>query len=159
MRLETLFLKVPVIKQAIKLYKHIFYNRELKKYEKHYINEYETQDCKHIWGIKSWDDLSSNDCNIHTMNDFDITYHKDTDDYSISIETIYTFRNEDDEKEYIRDILDQFTKWMKENGYSTENELNLYEVFTESNNINTHFKSIEDCYTYFKMLVNGYCSL
>lgn len=157
--ISNLLWTIPVIKQINKLFRNFYSKIESRKYEKAYIDENETTTLKHIWGIKSYDDLSKNDCCLYTMNDFDLTYHKDTDDYSMGIETVCFFEKEDGDKKYIMNILEQFTKWMNENGYSTNNKLNLFEVFTESNSINTHFKTIEECYTYFKLLVNGYCSL
>ena len=48
---------------------------------------------------------------------------------------------------------------MEQNNYDTSKELDVYEVFTEGININTHFQSIEDAYAAFKMLVNGFCLL
>jgi hypothetical protein len=152
--------KLPVIKQIYKLISNIYYDIETKRYEKDYINEYEIGDMKHIWGLKSYDDLSSSSgANIHTMNDIELLYHKDTEDYSISIETIYMFELKDGDIKYLKCLLDNFTKWMDEHGYRTDSRVNLYEVFTYGNNINTHFKTIEECYANFKMLVNGYCSL
>jgi hypothetical protein len=150
---------IPIIKQLNKLFHNIYWNIRSRKYEKEYINEYETTKFKHIWGIKSWDDLSGKECNMNTMNNFDITYHKETDDYTLGVETIYMFKEENGDKDYIKDILNRFTQWMIDNGYDTNKKLNLYQVFTDGTNINSHFKSIEGCYTYFKLLANGYCSL
>jgi hypothetical protein len=48
---------------------------------------------------------------------------------------------------------------MIKNNYDTTKEFELFEVFTNGININTHFDSIEECYAAFKMFVNGFCSL
>ena len=141
-----------------KLYYKIKFSIEAKNFEKDYISEYETQSLKHIWGIKSGDDLSGKDCNLYTMNDFDITYHKDTNDYTFGIETIYSFNTDDGEKEYLQNVLNAFTEWMKNSGYNVNRKFLLHDVFN-GNNIVAHFKSIEECYANFKMLVKGYCSL
>jgi hypothetical protein len=156
--ISNLSWKIPIIKEIHELLYNIYWHIQSKKYEKDYIDENETTTLKHIWGIKSGDDLTKNNCCLYTMNDFDITYNKDTDDYSMSVETIYIFEKEDADKQYIKEILKRFTEWMISNNYDTNKKLELYEVFTEGNNINTNFKTIEDCYTYFKLLVNGYCS-
>lgn len=157
--LHGVIFKLPVIKQIYNVFYNISWHIQSRKYEKDYISENETQSLKHVWGIKSYDDLSGHCCNLFTMNDFDLTYHKETEDYSISIETIYVFKKEDGEKIYMQSILDSFTKWMDEQEYKTDYKFDLYKVFTYGNNINTHFKTIEECYANFKMLVNGYCGM
>ena len=52
---------------------------------------------------------------------------------------------------------------MKEQGYDTNSTLNsygdMYEIFTNGININTHFDTIKDAYRTFKLLVNGYLTL
>jgi hypothetical protein len=155
---SNLLWTIPIINQINSLYHKISWNFEAKKYEKDSINEYETKSTKHIWGIKSWDDLTGSDCNLYTMNDIDLIYCKDTDDYVISIETIYDFRSENGDKKYLQEILGAFTQWMNNNGYQTNHNLLLHEIFTKGYNINTHFKTIEECYANFKLLVNGYCN-
>jgi hypothetical protein len=110
-----------------------------------------------IWGIKSCDDLTSQEANLHTMNDIDVIYDKERNKYNISIETIYQFSNsKDGEKQYIQSLLDKFTEWMNEKKYNTNVHLYLHEVFTY--NIQDGFDSIEDLYTYFKLLVAGFIS-
>ena len=73
------------------------------------------------------------------------------------------FDSKEAEKEYFKDLLDKFTKWMKEQGYNTNSTLNpygdMYEIFTSGININTKFDTIEDAYRIFKLLVNGYLTL
>ena len=118
---------------------------------------------KFIWGLKSYDDLSSCDANLETMNDIDLIYIKDEKRYILGVETIYMFNSKEAEKEYFKDLLDKFTKWMKEQGYNTNSSLNpygdMYEIFSGGININTHFDTIEDAYRTFKLLVNGYLTL
>ena len=113
---------------------------------------------RHIWGIKSYDDLSGAECNLYTMNDLDILYYDETDDYGLSIETVYEFK-EQAERRYLNRLLEQFTEWMISQGYSTENKLWMYGVFTRGYNATNRFKTIEELYATFKMLVIGYCSL
>lgn len=134
-----------------------------KRAEKFYddFNEDGTENStmKHIWGVRSCCDLSSAPCGLLSMNDFDITYLKDENKYVIGVETALFFDDENGEYNYTRFLLDKFTDFMEQNGYDTTREFELYEVFTDGININTHFNSIEDCYAAFKMLVNGFCSL
>lgn len=122
-----------------------------------YINEYETENMKFIWGIKSWDDLSSCDACLFSMNDIDLIYLKDEKKYILGIETIFEFEKEEYKLGYLESCLDAFTKFMVENGYNTEVKPHWWDVFM--NGMNTHFDSIEECYGMFKLLVNGYCKL
>lgn len=135
----------------------IIFNRQTKGYPD---PNREDSKMKHIWGIKSWDDLTSSDCGIHTMNDFDITYLKKENKYVIGIETIYSFEDgRDGEKQYIKNILDRFTEWMESTGYNTTNSFDISDVFTYGirplNNIIT-FDTIEEAYRTFKFYANGF---
>jgi len=112
---------------------------------------------EHIWGLKSWDDLSPSECNFHTMNDIDITYNKKDKYYFMSIETIYMFdKGSHGEKDYIKALFDKLTEWMVSKGYDISQEVGIYEVFTEGNNIRTHYDTLEELYANFKFLVNGF---
>lgn len=136
---------------------------EWEKTEKFYddFNEDGTENStmKHIWGIKSYDDLSPAKCGLMTMNDIDLTYLKNENKYVLSVETAYLFNTIQAEYIYMKTLLSNFTKFMIENNYDTTKEFKLFEVFTNGININTHFDSIEECYAAFKMFVNGFCSL
>lgn len=137
---------------------------EYKRTEKYYseFNEDKTEnnDIKFIWGIKSYYDLSDSKPNLFTMNDFEILYFKGENKYAISVETMISFDDNSDEKEYLENILNRFTKWMVDNGYDINSTLNpygdMYSMFTEGYNINTHFDTIEDAYRVFNILVKGY---
>ena len=119
----------------------------------------ETQNMKFIWGVKSWDDLSSaKSANLYTMNDIDLIYLKDEKKYILGIETMFMFKEEKHKLNYLTGCLKAFTEFMKDNGYNTEIKPFWMDVFSYGWNINTHFDSIEDCYAMFKLLVNGYCS-
>ena len=97
------------------------------------------------------------------LNDIDLIYLKDEKKYILSVETAYMFNSKEAGKEYFKDLLNKFTKWMKERGYNTNSTLNpyddMYEIFSGGININTHFDTIEDAYRTFKLLVNGYLTL
>lgn len=116
----------------------------------------ENEEMKHIWGIKSYMDLSNAPCGLLTMNNFDITYLKKENKYILGVETMIHFEKRDGCKSYILFILDKFTEWMKENNYDTNKELCMYEVFTEGLNINSEFDDIETAYATFKLLAKGF---
>ena len=118
---------------------------------------YDTDGMKHIWGIKSYDDLSgSSEATLWTMNDFDITYLEDEKKYTLSVETIYEFSEKNGDKSYINRILSNFTSWMIDNGYNTNYKVSLYDLFTEGLNITSHFDSIEQAYAVFKVIANAF---
>ena len=111
----------------------------------------ENNNYKFIFGVISYDDLSSNKPNLLTMNDLDIIYDKKNKTYSWSIEYIYDFKNYDGRKQYLANLLKVFTRFMIENGYDINGDYS-YGLFT---NI-TQFDTLEECYANFKYCVNGY---
>jgi hypothetical protein len=151
-------IKLQVIKQIYNLisdYKYLKMNKYYEKMDKKY-GDYaiEDDDCKFIWGIQSWDDLSGSDCNMMTMNDIDITYNKKNQTYSLGIETAYTFNDKNAECEYLNDCLDAFTKYMDKNNL---NKNEPYMLFMSNPCIDMTAKTIEELYTYFNIFVKGYC--
>ena len=145
-----------------------FIDKHEEKITKEYYDDYnedftENSSMKFILGLKSYDDLSSCDANLETMNDIDLIYLKNEKKYILGVETVYMFNSKETEKAYFKDLLDKFTKWMKEQGYDTNSTLNpygdMYEIFTSGININSEFDTIEDAYRTFKLLVNGYLTL
>lgn len=149
-------IKLPVIKQIYDICYNYKLRKETAKFEDDYISDYETKDMKWVWGLKAGDDLCLPDACLYTMNDIDIIYLKDESKYTVGIETMYIFDNKQAEYNYMNDLLDKFTQFMKQNGYDTNQEFALYEVFTNGININTHFDSLEECYAAFKMIVKGF---
>ena len=112
----------------------------------------ENEDMKYIFGVISYDDLTSNNRpNLLTMNDLDIIFDKHNKTYSWSVEYIYSFPNRDGKKKYLKRLLKCFTKFMKEHNYDTE----LDGFHTMFANV-TEFDTIEECYANFKYCVNGY---
>ena len=123
----------------------------------------ENKEMKFIWGLIACDDFSASKPNLFTMNDIDLIYLKDEKKYILEIETIYYFNSKQDKKKYLQYLLDKFTDWMIDNGYSADSHLTPYgdfiELFSEGININTHFDTIEDAYRTFNILVNGYLTI
>ena len=106
---------------------------------------------RYIFGVISYDDLTSNKPNLLTMNDLDVIYNKHNRTYSWSVEYIYAFPNIEGKKKYLKRLLKCFTKFMKEHNYNTE----LDGFYTMFSNV-TEFDTIEECYANFKYCVNGY---
>lgn len=124
-----------------------------KKYGNCYL---ETDDFKFIWGLKSWDDLSSSDANMLTMNNIDIIYDKHKKEYILGIETAFNFKNYEAECEYLKGCLKAFTKYMDNNGLNKNKQ---YSLFMSNPCTSMVADSIEELYTNFRIFVNGFCTL
>ena len=133
------------------------YNRKMiKKYPDYKDDEYNCGDLKFVWGVKSWDDLTSKDANLYSMNDLDIVYDREKKEYMLGIETAYLFKTHAAECEYLRDCLRAFTNYMDDNGLNKEEPFRL---FMNNPCTNMVANSIEELYTNFKIFVNGYLTL
>ena len=135
--------------------------RKEEKYIKEMDKEYgdytlETDDLKFIWGVKSFDDLSSSNACLYTMTDTDIIYDKKKKEYILGIETAYLFKTYNDECKYLSDCLKAFTKYMDDNGL---NKNEPFRLFMNNPCTNMVANSIEELYTNFKIFVNGYLTL
>lgn len=116
------------------------------------------EEWKFIWGIKANDDTSDSDANMYTLNDFNVWYNKKTNKYTMSIETIYEFEEgKKGQQLFVLEIFKKFTKWMKDNNYSTKHEISMYELFTKGKNMNSDYNSLGELYGYFKCFVTGFC--
>lgn len=128
---------------------------KIKSWLKQYENYEDT--FEFIWGIKADDDFTSNEANLHTMNDLDIIYDKKTSRYTINVETIYEFTNGvQGAKNYMFSLLEKLTRWMEQQGYNTNAEFKIYDVFTYGIKGKREFESIEDLYKHFKFYVKGF---
>lgn len=135
-------------KRLIRVYK--------KKYPDYIDDEYNCGNLKFIWGIKSYDDMSSSDANMWTMNDIDICYDRDTNEYMLGIETVYIFKDTFAECEYYDRLLKSFNKYMQDNGLDTEQN---YCTFLSNLDLSLKANSIEELYTRFKIIVTGLCAV
>lgn len=127
-----------------------------KKYGNCYL---ETDDFKFIWGLKSWDDLSSSDANMFTMNDIDIIYDKQKKKYILGFETAFNFKNYEAGYEYLKGCLKAFTQYMDNNGLNKNKPYHYCLSMSNSGVDMITADTIEDLYTNFRILVNGFCTL
>lgn len=148
-----------IIKNKTYQAKHYFEVKFCKKFYSDYEdNEYNIGSLKFIWGIKSYDDLSSGEnANLYTMNDIDITYDRKTKLYMLGIETAYMFNGnrKEGECEYLRGLLASFSKFMDDNGYAKDYDKCLF--MTQPPTILSSAENIEELYINFKIYVEGYC--
>ena len=134
--------------------------RKEEKYNKEMDEKYgdctlETDDIKFIWGVKSFDDLSSSNACLYTMNDIDLTYDKQKREYMLGIETAYMFKTHAAKCEYLCDCLKAFTKYMDDNGL---NKNEPFRLFMSNPCTSMVVDTIEELYTNFKIFVDGFCS-
>lgn len=135
-----------------------FYEQKLKRLYPDYNgdDEYNCGALKFIWGVKSWDDLSSADTCMYTMNDIDICYDRATKKYMLGVETAYWFEDKMAEVEYLDGLLSCFTKYMTDNNLSTEEP---YSLWMSKPCTSMEAATIEELYTNFKLFVEGYKAL
>lgn len=133
-------------------------NKYLKKMDEKY-GDYslENDDMKFIWGVKSWDDLTTQDANLYSMNDLSIVYDKEKKEYMLGIETIYFFNNKEDEIKYLEDLLDKFTEYVKENKYMINRDKMCLTNVESSEPWRA--ETISELYIRFKIFVNGFKSV
>ena len=126
-----------------------------QKYPDYIEDEYNYGDLKFIWGVKSWDDLTSKDANLYTMNDLDIIYDRDKKEYMLGIESIYSFDNGNEgEIKYLESLLDKFTKYIRENEYTTTQDKMCLTCIESSEPWRA--ETISELYIRFKIFVNGF---
>lgn len=145
-QLDRLFMKIGDLKE----------NKRCEEMNRKYGNyTLEDDDCKFIWGVKSWDDLSGQDVNMYTMNDIDIIYDKKEKQYELGIETAYLFENHAMEYRYLKNCLNAFTKYMNDNDLNTNEHFML---FMHDTCCDVKADTIEELYTNFKIFVDGFCA-
>lgn len=129
-----------------------------RKYPDYEDNEYNCDELKFIWGIKSWDDLTSGEANLYTMNDLDIVYDRERDEYLLGIETIYSFTEGNyGEIMYLEGLLNKFAEFAEDNGHISAEDKHCLRCI-ESNEP-WRAKTISELYIRFKIFVNGYKSV
>ena len=153
---KRMFLKTKMWCSAIRnRIKH--YNLK-RKYPDYKDDEYNCEELKFIWGIKSADDLTSNEANLYTMNDLDIVFDRERNEYLLGIETIYSFaEGNKGEIKYLECLLDKFTEFVKEKGHiSAADNPSLCCI---ENTDPWRAGTISELYIRFKIFVNGYKSV
>ena len=112
-------------------------------------------DLEFIWGIKSWDDLTSSEANLYTMNDLYIVYDRKRNEYMLGIETIYLFTDGNNgEIKYLEYLLEKFTEFAKENNYISPNEKFCLRCIESVDPWRAN--TISELYIRFKVFVRGY---
>ena len=134
---------------------NIYVKHMKRKYPDWEDDEYNCGNLKFIWGIKSYDDLSSAMPNFYTMNDIDITYNRKSGLYSLGVETAYGFDGgqKQGEVKYLDYLLSEFTKFMMDNNYRIDEP---YMLLMAQPCTNCFAESIPELYMHFRIFVEGY---
>lgn len=142
--------------------KWMFYKMKSSIQERKYRRKYpdykgeSMYDCgvyKFIWGVKSQTELCSEPASLHTINDIDIIYSRETGRYILDINTSYWFDKPIDTKRYLSSLLDEFTKYMNENGLLTTEQ---YKFWMSTPCILFEGETIQELYTSFRIFTEGY---
>lgn len=149
------FKQIEKLKTEIAWYKENEYLDEMDR--KYGDSSIETDELKHIWGVKSWDDLSGAGCCLCSMNDIDITYDKQKKEYVLGIKTAYIFETHEAECKYLQKCLEAFTKYMDDNGLNKNEPFRLFMGMGQPCT-SMVADSIEELYTNFKIFVDGFCN-
>ena len=105
------------------------------------------------WGVLSGDDLTGSEPSLCTNNDIALVYDKINDDYYVDVE-IYHFRERDDAKEYLQDLLKQFAAWIEQRGEDPNAPIPLHVISPATDRFDTPFEA----FLHFKALVIGFCA-
>ena len=132
----------------------LFSKTDIENYNDENFDPYNIDNLQFIWGVKSWDELSSGEANLHTMNDIDIIYDTNTKLYSLDIETIYHFNGgKMGEVKYLNYLFEKFTEYMEKHNL---NKNEPYDFQAKEPHIILKAKSIPELYTSFRIFVAGY---
>lgn len=121
-------------------------------------DEENNDDLEFIWGIKSWDDLTSSEANLYTMNDLDIVYDRKRNEYMLGIETVYLFENGNNgEINYLEYLLEKFTEFVRENNFIFPDDIFCLHCIESADPWRAN--TISELYIRFNVFVQGYKSV
>ena len=127
-----------------------------RKYKDYTPSKYDNGHYKFIWGVKSDIDYSGVAPSLYSMNDIDICFDRDNQEYVLGIETAYWFEDRNGEIKYLEHLLKLFTEYMTENGYNTDERF-IFWMSTPTTSLKA--KTIPELYTNFKIFISGYKSV
>ena len=127
-----------------------------KKYPDWKNDEYNCGPLKFIWGVISHDDLSASEPNFYSMNDIDIYFNRDTENYILGIETVFLFENQEKRIQYLQKLLEQFKKYM-EGKFDDSFDPHDLVLYNDGNMFEA--KNLTELYYKFEIFVVGYSQL
>ena len=151
------FKQIDILISDISLKKEIRSIKKEEKYNKKMDEKYgdsgiENDDYMFVWGVYSFD-MPEHKADMNTMNDIEVVYDKNEEEYILCIETGWVFKSREDECDYLRDCLAAFTKYMDDHGLDKWTP-----TLFMSNPCTTTTNTIEELYVNFKVFVDGFCS-
>ena len=118
-------------------------------------NEFNCGPLKFIWGVKSWDDLTTQEANFFTLNDLDICYNRDTKKYLLGLETALQFKCVDEKITYLDNLMNKFENFMKDSE-NFQNSFDPYFLYLYNNGELFIADTLTELYYKFKIFVNGF---
>ena len=131
-----------------------------KKFKKLYPDweddEYNVGAWKFIWGIKSYDDLSSGSPSFYSMNDLELYYDRENKCYGLAIETIYCFDSDLAEVEYLRNLRQRFKNYLISNNIELNYKPKLNKLIYDYDYSITTAETLPELYYKFDLFVKGF---
>lgn len=128
-------------------------NSDFKKIKKRYSEEKGNvlDSLYYVWGVKAADESSPGEANFYTLNDLSLIYDERTGLFNLEVETSYLFNSLHKQDMYLKGLLEQFEKFVEEQGFIKERY-----IFQMSNcKISLISKSIPQLLAEFRVLVKG----
>ena len=112
-----------------------------------------------IWGVKSVSDYNHDYACLHSKNDIEIVYDKASETYYLDILTDRAFeRDKKDECKFLKRVLDDFTDYMHDHDYDTNQKLQF--AFNYLNTVmDFSADNIPELYTKFRIFVAGFIAV
>ena len=160
--LHGVVFELPIIKQIYDYISNKQFEKQMK-IEEEIFNQYgdcENESIKLIFAILSGDEMVRRyGATLYTMNDLDVIYNKQTKKYIADVEAIYQWDDKSGIIRYLQSLLNQFTKYMTDHNLDTNYKISFYDIFYGHIGIRCEADTIEELYTKFKFMVDGYCRM
>lgn len=112
-----------------------------------------------VWGVKSISDYYHDYACSGSLNDIDIVFDRNNETYYLNLLTDRVFeKDKKDEVKFLKRVLEEFTDFMKDHDYDTEqklpfafNHIGTVMDFTSDN--------LPELYTKFKVFVSGFVAV
>ena len=131
-------------------------SRCAKTYKDWNDDEFNCGPLKFIWGIQYNGEITDN---FNSLNDFEITYNRDTKKYLLFLETMNIFNDLESRKNYLRKhIFKKFENYILKNNLLDKN-LDPHNLYWYNSGNLFEASDLTELYFKFKIFVKGYCSI
>lgn len=96
-----------------------------------------------------------NEEDIYNVNDIEVIYNKEREEYELYLETAIAFSEYEEECNYLKTLLGRFKEYIDKEGIQEEE----YTFFLMQPEIKNRAKTISELYMNFKLFVTAYCNI